>query len=171
MSRGILRIVEAIPLRHLGAVLLAAAVLHLWGTILQVGGLVADPFSEIPPLERVSGLFVLSLTRGGFQMIAGWYIWRHGEGVASEAVPYGALLLVRFAGTLCLVLATLIEVAAAFAVLTQDLILLEITSLISLPVLSFGFLLFWLGSRLPPPQPKKAKPEPRPARAQQRRRR
>ncbi len=156
-------------LRHLGAVLLATSVLHLWGTVLQVGSLIADPFSTIPPLERISGLFVLTLTRGGFQMMAGWYLWRHGQTVVSEAAPYGALLLVRRVGTGFLIATTVVEVAAAAAVVTQQWVVVEAMSVVSLPLLSFGFLLFWLGSRLPPPAPKEKKALARGANAASRR--
>jgi hypothetical protein len=148
-------------LRHLGAILLAASVLHVWGVVLQVGPIIADPFSSISPLEKLSGLSILVLTRGGFQMLVGWYLWRHGQRAASEGVPYGALLIVRRIGAGFLVATTVVEVIAALSVITQQWLVLEAMSVISLPLLSFGFLLFWLGTRLPPPASKEKKASPR----------
>lgn len=159
-------------LRHLGAILLAASLLHVWGVLIFAGALgLADPFSETPPLERIYRLFVLSLTSGGFQVMAGWYLWRRGETVVSEAVPFGALLLVRRTGTGFLVVTTVIEVAAGIAVILQDLTILSLTSVVSLPLLTFGFLLFWFGAHLPPPSSKEQKRPVRAASDSSRRRR
>ena len=142
-------------LRNLGVVLLAASALHLWGVVLQVGGAIADPFSEVAPLERISVLSLLVLTGGGVQALVGWYLWRRGEGVVAEAVPYGALRLVRLIGTGFLVGTTVVEVAAAArVVLQQQWAIVNAMSVLSLPTLTFGFFLFWLGARLPPPVPK-----------------
>lgn len=144
-------------LRNLGVVLLAASVLHLWGVVLQVGAAVADPFSEVSPLERISVLSLLILTGGGFQALAGWYLWRRGEAAVADAVPYGALRLVRLIGTGFLVGTTVVEVAAAAGVVLQQWVLVNAMSFVSLPMLTFGFFLFWLGARLPPPTPRERK--------------
>lgn len=152
-------------LRNLGVVLLAASALHLWGVVLQVGGAIADPFSEVAPLERISVLSLLVLTGGGVQALVGWYLWRRGEGVVAEAVPYGALRLVRLIGTGFLVGTTVVEVAAAAGVVLQQWVIVNAMSFVSLPTLTFGFFLFWLGARLPPPAPKETK---RPASAARR---
>ena len=158
-------------LRHLGAVLLAASIFHVWGVVVFAGALgLTDPFSETPPLERIYRLFVLSLTSGGFQAMAGWYLWRHGEVVASEGVPFGALLLVRRIGTGFLVATTVVEVAAATSVALREIGVLSLASIVSLPVLTFGFLLFWLGVHLPAPASKQ-KPAGRDAERASRRRR
>ena len=141
-------------LRNLGVVLLAASALHLWGVVLQVGAAVADPFSEVAPLERISVLSLLVLTGGGFQALVGWYLWRRGEAAVADAVPYGALRLVRLVGTGFLVATAVVEVAAAAGVVLQQWAIVNAMSFLSLPILTFGFLLFWLGARLPPPVPK-----------------